>query len=67
MSRLLSGEIVRETLPNNAKRYNGAVEEDDTNRFRHFIESTRAKDLFTSLKAPYIPDACETLHLEVLV
>jgi hypothetical protein len=67
VSRLLSGEIVRDTLPNHAIRYSGYVETSDKHRFLRFLGTSSAKELFYSLKSEFEPDSYEKLSLEELV
>ena len=59
VSRLWSGEIYRETLPNHAVRYHGLIEPIDRQRFSWFIETPAAKHLFDCLDEVFDPDDYE--------
>jgi len=64
VSRILSQEFIRETLPNHAIRYSGSVETNDKQRFLLFLKASSTKSLFASLVSEYEPDCCERLSLE---
>ena len=53
VSKLLSGKIIRDNLPNHAVRYHGLVELVDQQRFLSFIKSQNAKYLSACLDAAF--------------
>ena len=64
VSKLLSGVLHRETLPNHAVTYHGFRELADKQRFIQFLRSPGAMLVFETLDEKYDPDSCESLFLE---